>query len=87
MDTKITLTNNFHNTSSNARLKPITTGRFAAAGYHQLSRRAALRLRRELCAISECTCGDTFGARGGIHLDLITESGDRDRDYIVFVQN
>jgi hypothetical protein len=75
----ITLTNSFHNTSATVRPVPITEGRFA--GLHKISRKTALRLRRELCGSTDCTSGGNFGERGGAHLAVINE--DYDRNYIV----
>jgi hypothetical protein len=71
----ITLTNDFHNTEAKVRPIEIKDGRF------KISRKTALRLRRELCGVDGCTCGGTFGERGGAHLDVINE--DYDRNYII----
>jgi len=75
----VTLTNNFHNTSSKVRPVVIANGRFA--GMHKISRKTALRLRSELCGVSGCVCGGTFGERGGVLLDVVSE--DYDRNYII----
>lgn len=77
--TTITLTNDFHNTSANVRPIIIKDGRFA--GYYKISRKTAMRLRNELCGSSDCTCGGTFGQRGGAYLDVVNE--DCDRNYII----
>jgi hypothetical protein len=77
----ITLTNDYHNTSSGVRPVAITSGRFA--GMHKISRRSALRLRASLCGIEGCTCSGTFGERGGTRLDVVTE--DYERNYIVYL--
>lgn len=76
---QVTLTNDFHGTSANVRPVPIKEGRFA--GLHMVSRRTALRLRGELCGSIGCTCGGTFGERGGAHLDVVNQDGDR--NYVV----
>ncbi len=47
----VTLTNNFHATSSRVR-----TGK--------ASPETVRRVRRELCGIAGCTCGDDIGVRG-----------------------
>jgi hypothetical protein len=75
----ITLSNDFHNTSAAVRPVEITSGRFV--GLHKISRRTALRLRAALCGNAECTCGGTFGERGGPRLAVVNE--DYDRNYII----
>jgi hypothetical protein len=73
----LTLTNSFHNTE--ARVRPIPQG----DGYSFISRKTALRLRRELCGVTGCTCGGEFGQRGGkTHIDVINETSDR--GYLVY---
>ena len=70
---RIRLTNNFHNTETYIFLKP--------TGEYLVSRRAAKRSANALCGIKGCTCGDTFGARGGHYLEVINETWNQ--DYIV----
>jgi hypothetical protein len=72
----ITLTNSFHGTEARVRPVPERKG----VGY--ISRKTALRLRRELCGIEGCTCGGEFGERGD-HLEVIGQTGDR--GYLVCV--
>lgn len=60
---QVTLANSYHGTSATVRPVAITEGRFA--GMHKISRKTALRLRTKLCGSSDCTCGGTFGERGG----------------------
>ena len=79
MLTKITLRNSFHGTEASLRPMPIRNGRWA--GLHRISRRTALRLHKELCGHSDCTCGDTFGARDGQYLSVVNE--DWDNSYII----
>lgn len=68
----ITLTNNFHGTEARVRPVPDSTG------YYYISRKTALRLRRELCGIDGCVCGGEFGQRGGdAHIDVIYQTADR----------
>ena len=76
---KITLTNEFHNTEATVIPQLITEGRHK--GYYKISRKTALRLRNELCGIEGCTCGGTFGERGGAYLNVVNE--DYDRNYII----
>ena len=76
---QVTLTNNFHNTSATVRPIPITEGRFA--GMHKISRKTALRLRRELCGSSDCTSGGNFGERRGAYLAVVNQ--DYDGNYII----
>ena len=51
---KITLRNNFHNTTVNVQID--------TDGY--LTTRQVKRARATLCGIKECTCGDELGQRG-----------------------
>jgi hypothetical protein len=74
MTQTITLTNTFHNTES--RLQPAPYGN--GTGY--VSRKTALRVRRELCGVEGCTCGGEFGQRGSA-IDVIRMTADR--GYIV----
>lgn len=76
---KITLTNEFHNTEATVIPQLITEGRYK--GYQRISRNVVLRLRRDLCGNPECSCGGTFGERGGTSLEVINE--DSDRNYII----
>lgn len=76
---QVTLTNSFHGTSATVRPVAITEGRFA--GMHKISRTTALRLRTKLCGSSDCTCGGTFGERGGAYLAVVNE--DYERNYII----
>lgn len=75
--TKITLTNDFHNTA--AVVIPQPYGKDGRR--HFISHKTALRLSRELCGIDGCRCGGTFGERGGTRLEIVTEN--YDRDYII----
>lgn len=50
----ITLTNDFHGTSVNLRVKGSTLS------IHQIR-----RARRALCGVENCTCGGVAGERGG----------------------
>lgn len=79
MNTTYTLSNSFHNTSANVRPTAITEGRYV--GLHKISRKTALRLCSELCGITGCVCGGTFGERGGVIFDVTHE--DCDGNYIV----
>jgi hypothetical protein len=79
MSTTYTLTNSFHNTSATVRPVLITEGRYA--GMHKISRKTAMRLRSELCGVAGCTCGGTFGERGGVALLVVNE--DYDRNFIL----
>ena len=76
---KTTLTNDFHNTEAAFIAQRITEGRFA--GKYKISRKTAMRLRRELCGVEGCICGDEFGARPGAPIRVITE--DHERNYII----
>ncbi|MBI5056973.1 MAG: hypothetical protein HZB61_10205 [Nitrospirae bacterium] len=76
---KITLSNEFHNTEATVIPQEITEGRFK--GFHMISRATARKLKNKLCGSTDCTCGDSFGSRGGVHLDVINE--DYDRSYII----
>lgn len=49
----ITLRNDFHNTEVNTRIRDT-----------RLTRRQLDRIRRSLCGIKGCTCGDSLGSRG-----------------------
>jgi len=75
----ITLSNDFHNTEAKVRPVAITEGRHK--GLHKISRSTALRLRRELCGMTDCKCGGDFGQRGGAVIVVVNE--DSDRNYIV----
>ena len=48
---------------------------------HKISRKTALRLRAELCGSKNCTCGGSFGERGGAYLAVVNE--DYERNYII----
>lgn len=76
---QVTLTNSFHGTSASVRPVAIKGGRFA--GMHKISRKTALRLRAELCGSKNCTCGGSFGERGGAYLAVVNE--DYERNYII----
>lgn len=80
---RITLINEFHNTEATVIPQEIPEGRFA--GLHRISRKTAMRLRRELCGNSDCVCGGNFGERGGVSLDVVNE--DYERNYIVDLTN
>jgi hypothetical protein len=62
---KITLTNNFHNTSVNL----IPYKGFLSAGQVK-------RAKRVLCGISGCCCGDDLGQRGPqeVHVEVHQDS-------------
>jgi len=75
----ITLTNNFHNTAARVRPMPVADGRFKE--YHKISRATARRVRAQLCGSTDCVCGGTFGERGGVYLQVISE--DDDCNYII----
>jgi hypothetical protein len=49
----IKLTNNFHNTSANVRVS-------FRRGEAKLSRRQVARVRRALCPVTGCRCGETM---------------------------
>ena len=74
---RVLLTNNFHDTETYVYPKPLGNGEY------RVSRRAAKRARNVLCGIAGCTCGDTFGARGGPYLEVLNET--YERDYIVII--
>jgi len=74
MKKKITLTNDFHNTSATIVPVPITDGRFK--GLHKISRKTYLRVCHELCGINGCQCGGQFGHRAG-HVAVVNEDYDR----------
>lgn len=75
----IILSNSFHNTEATVRPVEITSGRFC--GLHKISRKTALRLRRELCGRAGCSCGGVFGQRDGARLEVVNE--DFGRNYII----
>ena len=81
---KITMKNDYHNTQAEARPRAIAGGRYT--GYHRISKQVARRLYNQLCGSSDCTCGDTFGARGQQEytVDIINE--DYYEGYIVAVR-
>ena len=83
MTKTITLTNEFHNTEANVRPVEITEGRYKGyyKGYHMVSKSTARRVRNTLCGVSGCTCGGTFGERGGAYLQVVNE--DYDGNYII----
>lgn len=83
MKTKITLSNDFHNTSASVFLKKITDGRFA--GKYKLSASQAKRLKSRLCPHKDCKCGGVFGQRGGFNLDVINM--DYDNNHIIDLAN
>jgi hypothetical protein len=74
---EIPLINNYHGTLVIIAPRLITApGQYN--GYHRISRRNVLRLRRELCGYTDCVCGGgTFGERGGVRLAVVTEDSDR----------
>jgi len=51
----VTLHNDFHNSKINLRLDPCSQA---------LSKATAQRVRRTLCGVRGCTCGDVLGTRG-----------------------
>lgn len=53
----ITITNDFHNTE--ARVRGL-----------ELSPATVRRVRRELCGISDCTCGGVLGQRGRQEVEI-----------------
>lgn len=54
---KITLANNFHNTSTE------TTACVAGEGRWWVSKAEAARVRKALCGVADCTCGGNLGER------------------------
>lgn len=58
---KITIRNNYHNTEAS-----VTVNRLPA----DISKRQVDRIRRALCGISGCTCGNALGARGPQDVDI-----------------
>lgn len=66
---KITLENDFHNTSIN--LIPILdlANEFGGDELH-LSRRQVRRAREALCGVSGCTCSGNAGTRGSQRFDI-----------------
>jgi len=73
---KILLSNNFHDTETYIRPRPL------GAGHHYtISRRVAKRAQASLCGIEGCACGDTFGARGGHYVEVVNQTWEG--DYIV----
>jgi len=76
---KVTLTNNFHNSEVSLRLELMESGKYK--GFYKVSPNQTKQAYNKLCGISGCTCGDTFGSRGGIHLELINQ--DYDNNYYV----
>lgn len=77
---KITLKNDFHNSEVSIRQRKIAEGRFL--GNYLITRSQALRSRRILCGVSDCTCGGNFGERMR-GCPIIVENEDYDRGYIV----
>ena len=77
--TMITLSNDFHNTEARVRPVAITEGRYK--GYHHISLKTANRLRSALCGMTDCSCGGSFGERGGEYVCVVNE--DFDRNFIV----
>uniref|UniRef100_A0A6H1ZC07 Uncharacterized protein n=1 Tax=viral metagenome TaxID=1070528 RepID=A0A6H1ZC07_9ZZZZ len=65
----LTLSNNFHNTTTTIRLLPgeIITARRAAG------------IRRRLCGVQGCTCGDDLGRRGHQEKTALELTPGRDR--------
>ena len=59
-----TLTNSFHGRSHRLRLTE------DPSGMYRVSYRQAQESARALCGLKDCTCGDTFGARGGRRLEV-----------------
>ena len=78
--TKITLTNDYHNTEAVVIPTKITEGRFA--GCYKITRKTAQRLVRELC-VPGCSCSGTFGERGGHVLTSKVINEDSERNYIL----
>ena len=74
---RVLLTNNFHGSATYLSPMPIGNGEYL------VSHRAAKRAANALCGIAGCTCGDTFGARGGPYLEVLNET--YERDYIVSI--
>ena len=63
--TKITLTNDFHNTSVNLVLQP----------HNRLSLRQVRRARQALCGMADCDCGGPCGERGDSNPLIYLEPG------------
>ena len=62
--TKITLTNNFHDTAINLVVRGA-----------QLSLHQVRRARRALCGMADCQCGGDLGERGGSNPMVYLERG------------
>ena len=60
----ITLTNDFHNTEATVRIAELQPGQV-----RQISRSTYNRIRRELCGMSDCQCGDVRGCDYGMFSD------------------
>lgn len=65
---QITLTNNFHGTSTRVRIKP------ASGGLYLLSKRQAHEAWRKLCGVSGCSCGGIAGERAKVFEAVREES-------------
>ncbi len=62
-----TLRNSYHNTEAKTRLTDDDLARIQdthPAEWTPAERQTVYRLRRKLCGVQGCTCGDTFGSRG-----------------------
>lgn len=65
-ETMTTLINSFHGTSARTRLTTDdleSMRRRHPANWTARERRTVARLRRRLCGVAGCTCGDDFGVR------------------------
>jgi len=81
--TKVTLTNSFHNTEVNLNLKPAPAK--WGAGFYLVTKSQKQRANRILCGVTDCKCGDTFGARDSkTHLSVQNET--YDGEYIVCIE-
>jgi len=61
-----TLTNTFHQTEAQTRLTEDELDRIANThpmNWTAKERATVARLRKKLCGVTGCTCGDVFGAR------------------------
>jgi hypothetical protein len=75
----ITLSNSFHSTRARVIPQAIADGPYK--GYHSISRKTQMRIRKALCGNDGCVCGGTFGERDGYHLAVA--GSDYDRNIIV----
>jgi hypothetical protein len=82
----IELSNDLHQTRARVRPVPVPGPR---NGQYFISYAVAQRVRRQLCGIPGCNCGDAFGARtcgepGDPRLTVLYQA--RERDYVVEIR-